>query len=554
MRVIGVGAIILVIVFSTVTAGVSPVQATNHSPVVATERSTSGMPPTTTQSAGTPPPDPENDTIGWENGYWYNESVSVNQSDGLSQEELRAYKARSMARVEFLRNREFSTNVPVNVISRETFRNQSLNQSTNASTATWNNQVWEALFIVGEETNAQQTLQATSGAAVAGFYDPQDDEIKILTPTPSQPVIDNATLIHELTHALQDQHFNISRAKYHGDTQDEQLAIDGLVEGEAAYIQQLYVQRCGVAWSCVDTPARSVQNRNGEGQNRSGGQPNLGVLLVLLQPQSDGPVYIDHLVEQGGWDAVTEAFEQPPNSSEQIIHTTDERPTSISFHDTATNGWKLFPNQGSNGSDTVGEASIYTMFWYQARTSGAQTINPRSLAQTENKFDRFNYVSDPSAGWANDRVFPYRKQTTNETQFGYVWVTAWDTEADAAEFKAAYLEILEAQDATKRDNRTWVIENGPFADAFRVVQRGNRVVIVNGPTVEALDALRPGLAGQQSTEPTPTPTSTSPTETPTSGTTAVQTRTTTTPVPGFGIGVALIGLVIVLVLVHRTQS
>jgi len=546
MRIVGVGAIIFFVIFSTVTAGVSPVQATNSSPVVVTERLASGMPTTTTQSAGTPPPDPENDTIGWENGYWYNESVSVNQSDGLSQEELRAYKARSMARVEFLRNREFSTNVPVNVISRETFRNQTLNQSTNASAAAWNNQVWEALFIVGEQTNAQQTLQATSGAAVAGFYDPQDDEIKIITPTPSQPVIDNATMIHELTHALQDQHSNISRAKYHGDTQDEQLAIDGLVEGEAAYIQQLYVQRCGDTWSCINTPPRSTQARNG-----GGSQPNLGVFLVLLQPQSDGPVYIDHLVEQGGWDAVTKAFEQPPNSSEQIIHTTDERPTPIPFQDTATGGWKLFPNQGSNGSDTVGEASIYAMFWYQARTAGAQTINPRSLSRTESEFDRFNYVSDPLAGWANDRVFPYRKQTTNETQFGYVWMTGWDTESDAAEFKAAYLEILEAQDATKMDNRTWVIESGPFADAFRVVQQGNRVVIVNGPTTEALDALRPGLAGQQSADPTP-PTSTTP-ETSTLGTTASQTSTTTTSAPGFGISVALIGLAVLVVALARRR-
>lgn len=547
MRIGGGGWVVIVVVLSTVTVGVIPVQATNHSPVVPTERPASEMASSTPQSAVTQLPDPANDTIGWEIGYWYNESVSVDQSNGLSEDELTAYVARSMARVEVLRNREFNTTVPVSVISRETFRNRSLNQSTNASAVAWNNQVWEALFIVGEETDAQQTLQATSGASVAGFYDPQADEIKIITPAPSQPVIDNSTLIHELTHALQDQYFNISRAKYHGESQDEQLAVDGLLEGEAAYIQQIYVQRCGAVWGCVDTPARFAQNRNG-----GGSQPNLGVLLVLLQPQSDGPVYIDQLVERGGWDAVTQTFVQPPSSSEQIIHTTDERPTPIPFQDTATNGWKLFPNQGSKGSDTVGETSIYAMFWYQARTSRAQTIDIRSLFRTENEFDRFNYVSEPSAGWDNDRVFPYRKRTSNETQFGYVWVTAWDTEADAAEFKAAYLEILKAQDAKRIENPTWVIKSGPFADAFRVVQQGNRVVIVNGPTVEALDALRPGLADRQTGDPTPT--LAPPTETPTPGTTAARTRTTTTPVPGFGIVVALIGLAIVLVLAHRKQS
>lgn len=541
MRTFSVVSIVFLVVLPTVTIGVAPVQATNGPPA-RTERPVSSGTPSTVQIASDPPPDPKNDTIGWENGYWANESLTINQSDGLSEDELTAYVARSMARVEMLRDREFETMVPVSVISRAAFRNRSLNRSTNASAAAWNNQVWEALFIIGEERDAQQALQATSGAAVAGFYDPQDDEIKIITPTPSQPVIDNSTLIHELTHALQDQQFNISRVKYHASTQDGQLAVDGLIEGEAAYIQQLYVQRCGTAWSCVDTPAGPARNRSD-----GGFQPNLGVLLTVIQPQSDGPVYIDQLVERGGWDAVTEAFEQPPNSSEQIIHTTDERPVPISFQDTATNGWQLFSSQGVNGSDTVGEASIYAMFWYQARTAGAQTINPRSLARTENEFDRFNYVSDPSTGWANDRVFPYRKETANETQFGYVWVTAWDTESDATEFKAAYLEILDAQDATQTGNQTWVVENGRFADAFRVVLQGKRVVIVNGPTVETLDALRPGLTGRQP-ETTPSQSRTTPRTTPT------QTQTTTTTVPGFGVLVAIIGLAIALVVAHRRRG
>lgn len=172
---------------------------------------------------------------------------------------------------------------------------------------------------------------------------------------------------------------------------------------------------------------------------------------------------------------------------------------------------------------------------------------PTESGRTENEFDRFNYGSDPSTGWANDRVFPYRKETANETQFGYVWVTAWDTESESTEFKAAYLEILDAQDATQTGNQTWVVENGRFADAFRVVLQGKRVVIVNGPTVETLDALRPGLTGRQP-ETTPLQSRTTPRTTPT------QAQTTTTTVPGFGVLVAIIGLAIALVVAHRRRG
>ncbi|MDX1748601.1 MAG: hypothetical protein R3324_21930, partial [Halobacteriales archaeon] len=46
--------------------------------------------PIPVSAAEAPPPDPETDRLGWENGYWYNESITVDQSDGLSDEELDA--------------------------------------------------------------------------------------------------------------------------------------------------------------------------------------------------------------------------------------------------------------------------------------------------------------------------------------------------------------------------------------------------------------------------------------------------------------------------------
>jgi len=433
--------------------------------------------------------DPERDVLGWEDGYWYNESVSVDQSDGLSDGELRVYVARAMARVEYIRGKEFTQRVPVSILSRDEYRNRSGGSGGSGAQSDyqrWNDQVWEALFVAGESQDSESAISDTRSAAVAGFYSSRDDEIKVITDTPESPTINNATLVHELVHALQDQRYDLSKPKYGGDTQDEQLAVDGLVEGDANYIETRYAQQCGAAWGCVATPESA-----GGGGGGGGGGPNLGILLTIFQPYSDGPVYISDLVDLGGWATVDEEFENPPGSTEQIIHRTDEEPVPIEYRDRARNGWGTFPEQGVGGSDTVGEASMYVMFWYQARTTGADTIDPRSLGDTEGPYDTYNYEAEPSAGWGNDRLFPYQRGVGTDAEYGYVWVTEWDTQEDAREFQRAYRAILDAQGAERRAENTYVIPDGGFEDAFRLTRSGTRVTIVNGPTTEDLDDIRP---------------------------------------------------------------
>jgi hypothetical protein len=433
--------------------------------------------------------DPESDVLGWEDGYWYNEPISVDQSDGLSDEETRAYVGRAMARVEVIRKLEFERRVPVSVISRETYRNRSGGGGGAAGEtdySQWNDQVWEALFVTGESEDSNTAISTTRSSAVAGFYSPTDDEIKIITGTPESPTISNVTLMHELVHGLQDQHYDLTDRRYSAETQDGQLATDGLIEGDASYVEQQYIERCGGAWECVETPAAS-----GGGGGGGGGGMNLGIFLTIFQPYSDGPVYVDDLVSSEGWGAVDESFQTPPVSSEQIIHRTDETPVQIEYRDRARNGWETFPQQGEDGSDTVGEASMYVMFWHQARESGAETIDPRTLSDVDGRYDTYNYAADPSAGWGNDRLFPYRNQTSEDGEYGYVWVTEWDTRADAREFQRAYQAILDAQNAEQRAESTYVIPEGQFADAFRVTRSGTRVTIVNGPRVDDLDDIRP---------------------------------------------------------------
>ena len=455
--------------------------------------------------------DPANDTVGWEDGYWHDDPINVDQSDGLSDAELNRYVARAKARVEYIRQTEFEADVPVSVIDRETYRNRtSGGGNTSDAYAAWNNQVWEALFIVGEDTDVQDELGSTYGSSVAGFYSPRDDEIKIITDDPDAPTIDNATLIHELTHALQDQRFNLSHSRYGGETQDAQLASDGVVEGEANYIEARYRQRCGSGeWECVSTPPRSGGGSSGDG-------PNLGILLTILQPYSDGPVYIAEQYDEGGWAAVDEAMRNPPTTTEQTIHVTDEEPSPVRFTDRAENGWRTFPNQGVDGADVAGEASMFVMFWDQARTADARTVDPSVIGRTDGQFDQYNYDAPPSDGWDGDRIVPYRK----DGEYGYVWVTQWDTEQDAREFREAYFAILRAHDARTTEEGIRVVDDGPYADAFLVSQDGTRIVVVNGPTPDDVRDIRPGLDAAESDGGG------------ISGVTA----------PGFGVGAALVAL------------
>ncbi|WP_435360929.1 Hvo_1808 family surface protein [Haloarchaeobius sp. DFWS5] len=422
--------------------------------------------------------DPAKDRIGWENGYWYDESITVDQSDGLNDSEREVWLARSMARVEELRQLEFKRPVTVEVISRTDHQNRSANQEGQGESKNrWNDQVWESLFISEEGKPIEAEFNTVSGSAVLGYYRTGSDTIVIVSDTPDQLVVSNTTFIHELTHALQDQHFDLKKLQRNAKTQDLQLAYNGLIEGEANYIEALYSNRCASAeWACVTTPATQSGGGNSD--------VNLGILVTIFQPYSDGPWFIHKQVEAGGWDAVNDLWKNPPTSSSEIIHVDPSvAPASVTVEDRAKNGWETF----DEGSDTVGEASIFTMFWYQGRQYNISAIDTSSFGEKSGDFDTYDYRSPASTGWVGDAVLPYQKGG----EYGYVWTTKWASENDASEFLSTYQTVLQGHGAEEVRSGVWVIREGGFADAFRIERDGTSVTVVNAPTVGDLSDLRP---------------------------------------------------------------
>ncbi|SFK58747.1 hypothetical protein SAMN04487950_0043 [Halogranum rubrum] len=437
------------------------------------------VPPT----AGDPnwewPEDPPTDRLGWENGYWYNESLDISQSDGLDEAEREALVARTMARVEHIRQLEFTKQVPVEVVSREEYRANRESRSTqsdrSAEYRAWNNQVWEALLLVGEDREVSDVLEELYGGSVLGFYSPSRDRIVIVSDSET-PQINRGTLAHELVHALQDQQFGLASDAR---TQDAQLARSGIVEGDARYVEYLYEDRCeSGAFDCIPKPERS----GGSSSDRSAP----GVFVTIYTPYSEGPALVDSLYRRGGWDAVNDVYTNLPASTEQLIHPEkypDEAPVEMSVPDRSSGEWSRFDRDQQ--FDTVGEASLYAMFWQN------HYIEQSALRRNTGNYSAYNYAHPATTGWAGDRVVPYRSDDGENTKYGYVWATTWDSEEDAREFKSAYETTLKLHVGGQRVEQGVyrVPDDRSFGDAFRVTRNGKRVTIVNAPTVEDLDSV-----------------------------------------------------------------
>ena len=455
--------------------------------------------------AGSAPDDPPEDVLGWEGGYWANESIAVDASDGFDGTERRAVVNRTMARVEAIRELEYTDSVSVEVISRVAFRNRSPagGRDRSASFRAFDNAKFESLFLIGEDEGSLSTQNRNRGQNVLGYYSPGNSSI-VLVSEAATPRIDPSTLAHELTHALQDQQLNLSSIR-EVRTRERYNAHNGLIEGEARLVQRLYERRCGAEWDCLPTPERPGRNGNG-----SAADLHLGVYALNFFPYADGPGFVEHVHEREGWAGVNALYTDLPASTEQVAdpgNYGEDRPTNVSLDDTNAGAWeRLRPETGRARAAyaVLGQSAIAAMFGYTIydRYNRSSVVPRRAFLNLEpggrpNRTDPFNYSIAPAAGWDGDRLHVYRSGASdgnNET--AYVWRSVWDSPRQAREFVAAYRELLvhwggERVSGTPADGgAVWTIrEDSPFTDAFRITRDGERVTITNAPTTDELDSI-----------------------------------------------------------------
>lgn len=411
--------------------------------------------------------DPSSDTVGWENGYWYNESVTISDSD----ERLRALKNRGMARVEQIRGVEFESNVPLDIQTRESYQKSNpFEQRANSTKDQWNQQVWEALFILGENNSPATQSNELTSSQVVGYYTSRQDKMVVIKSGDGER-FSESTLVHELAHALQDERFNISTGTYSGETQDEQIAIRASLEGEATYIENQYRMNCrSEGWECQ----RAVSSGSG-----TSGELVTGYQQLFFFPYVIGLDYVEEVVRNDGLSATDKILENPPQSTRQLLD--GKQTKQVQIVGSEPGDWSRFNGTvGQNGTETVGQASVAVMFWQASERTGVNIV-PQSRPYSAGL-----YSQNASDGLVGDVLVPYKK---NSSQNGYVWKTEWQTKRDADEFEQSYVDVIEAHGGTTANNSTWVIEDSAFADSFIIEQYGETVYITNGPTVEEAQTL-----------------------------------------------------------------
>jgi hypothetical protein len=216
--------------------------------------------------------------------------------------------------VEQNRGLRFRHPVAVDYLSDEDFRRTVANENTESPEQQRDDEAAARALGLPVGKNGLAAAGSTlSGEGITAYYDDATGRIDVRGT--DLTVGRRATIVHELTHALQDQHFDISRqGSYSSD--DRNAAFEAVVEGDAARLEDAY----------VDSLPKRDQDAYDAEEAASNAAYDAGIKDVpdWLSATSDFPYSIGESFTQavaadGGPAAVDRALKAPPPAVAEIM-------------------------------------------------------------------------------------------------------------------------------------------------------------------------------------------------------------------------------------------
>lgn len=224
---------------------------------------------------------------------------------------IEAFVPEAQAFVEAHRGLKFKKAVPVKLLEEKVFTERLLSKSkTDQAEIEKETKVLRALGLISGQLDLRQAEDALLGSSVVGYYDPKTAELVVRGAKVNAAV--RLTLIHELTHALQDQYFNLDAVPV-SDDDESGVTTKSVIEGDAVRIEREY-------YAGMSAADQAEVRRE---QSAGGGVP-AAVPPVLVQilafPYQVGPGFDQAVLQRLGQPGLDQAFVRFPSTSSQLLH------------------------------------------------------------------------------------------------------------------------------------------------------------------------------------------------------------------------------------------
>jgi hypothetical protein len=250
------------------------------------------------------------------------------------------------------------------------------------------------------------------------------------------------------------------------------MALQALAEGDAVLSSLLYARRYMTTAQLLE----AFQAESSGGSSVLDASP-LVVRRELLFPYTSGVDFIADVYADGQWPAVTRVWENPPQSTEHVLHPqkylAGDAPIQLTVPDLR---------------DTLGSA------WRELEENTNGELDWNILIE---QYVDVATANEAASGWGGDRFRLLRRDADGALVFAAR--TAWDSEADARQFFTAFQQVARGRHGSSlqvsppRTVRTtsaqtqpvtelWEAQAGPYSYALELDGSRMTLVISTGPS------------------------------------------------------------------------
>lgn len=256
---------------------------------------------------------------------------------------------------------------------------------------------------------------------IAGFYDDEIAQMFVVQDAQFGGP-ERLTYAHEYAHALQDQTYDLDEGLGFNDDACEDdsercAALQALLEGDATLLEERWL----LTYASEADFQQLLAFYDSFSSPTYDSAPEF-LKSDFLFPYTTGREFVDHFFLDGGWAAVDALYENPPVSTEQILHP------------------RKYPN------DTPIQVPVPEAL--EALGSGWREVERDVLGEwftflVLNEFIAEEQARTASEGWGGDYYIAFYNDSTGEGALALS--TVWDSVRDAHDFYGAFRDYGEAR-------------------------------------------------------------------------------------------------------------